>query len=74
MRACLVEATKILDLHDVPYKVSRGGPHYKIYWGEELRDSIIVPKTPSDHRSIYNVRALVKRTLRHAGLLKESIQ
>jgi hypothetical protein len=73
-RACLAEATRILDNNEVPYKVTRGGRHYKIYWGQHLREALIVPKTPSDYRSVYNVRAQVKRTLRQAGLLKETKQ
>jgi hypothetical protein len=51
------------------YEIAQGGKHPQIHWGANgTRRFYAVPGTPSDVRSVHNVRADIRRLLRADGL------
>ncbi len=43
------------------WRVEQGGKHLKAYPADKAQPMVTVPLTPSDHRSIKNLRAQLKR-------------
>jgi hypothetical protein len=72
MRNPCIEAA-IAELRDAgvyDYELARGGKHPQIHWGANgARRFYALPGTPSDWRSVQNVRADIRRILKADGCI-----
>jgi len=64
---CLDVVVEELSKAHVPYRVSTGGKHLHIHFGEAHEHLHVVAVTPSDHRAHLNERALIRRELVRLG-------
>lgn len=69
---CLDAVTEELDKAGVSYRVTNGGKHVHIHFGEDHEHLHVVAATPSDHRAHLNERALIRRELTRLGYVDNS--